>query len=758
MEKFSNTKFFEILNQAGYSFVENPLPVFYVLFAYYNRIRLYVDEGRVKEMSDLPDFIDNEFYGELKKSAMPGILKNVTVFQHLIDYIEDIAQINYEEIVESLVKKLSKSNSKFSNCSFSEEFMKVIANLIWENNGDERYIVEAYGGCGSAQMMQVSNVPTAFDWIKSYNPDRKCWLIAKVRTYLHRLFDSQIVLEDPMAPENEFNCSLFLYNSPNTWSVETINDLIDKCLDQSSMDAALLHLPANFCYSPDYADARRALMESELHLSKVILLPDSVCDNLEDSSVLILLEKWTFNGFDETVFIDARSYVTENGEINGEELSNDIWSLKNPESKCKHPECFTSRKLSAEEQIFYPLAYFAQNPDMFSKEDFVNVQLQSIFSVSEGAKEYPNKSGVVITKDDFSDTQDKLIESSRPKEIEIPEGYLQHYGKSIVVSTSRYRFELAVIDSNIEFYTKPGDMVLALQGPLGVNSDIRYFAHALLDNPMLQANILTFDSFHLLKECLKCLKLRILYDTDDRNKFVGKIKFEHDRKFYKKSDVSKATSDLKHMLGLPFSAIADRIHYLKDAGLAEPVMSDVIRIEHNIHYINRVIDSFSNDFLGSNKAKQSINELMHSYIAEWEALGRAGFKLEFVTKLEDSVCSEVDKLQIYIMLDAILENARRHGFDKQDREGNLVQILLDHKEIDGTGYVSIKIRNNGHKLPEGFSLERYAAKGEFAGKNGHSGIGGFHVARVVDNHRGFLSITSDDSWGTVVEVDLPVKM
>ena len=38
------------------------------------------------------------------------------------------------------------------------------------------------------------------------------------------IFDSQIVLEDPMAPENEFNCSLFLYNSPNTWSVETIND------------------------------------------------------------------------------------------------------------------------------------------------------------------------------------------------------------------------------------------------------------------------------------------------------------------------------------------------------------------------------------------------------------------------------------------------------------------------------------------------------------------------------------------------------
>ena len=37
MVKSSTTRFFETINQGDYSFVENPVPVFYVLFAYYNR-------------------------------------------------------------------------------------------------------------------------------------------------------------------------------------------------------------------------------------------------------------------------------------------------------------------------------------------------------------------------------------------------------------------------------------------------------------------------------------------------------------------------------------------------------------------------------------------------------------------------------------------------------------------------------------------------------------------------------------------------
>lgn len=110
------------------------------------------------------------------------------------------------------------------------------------------------------------------------------------------------------------------------------------------------------------------------------------------------------------------------------------------------------------------------------------------------------------------------------------------------------------------------------------------------------------------------------------------------------------------------------------------------------------------------------------------------------------------------MLDTILENARRHGFGKVKREGNLVQMILDYTEYDGKDYIAIKIQNNGHRLPDDFTIDCYIRKGAFAGKYGRSGIGGYHVARITQQHKGYLSVYSDDSWGAIVEVLIPVKL
>jgi signal transduction histidine kinase len=761
MVKSSTSRFFETINQGDYSFVENPVPVFYVLFAYYNRMRLLIRKTDVTDFDIIPEHIDRSFYHELKQHAEPAMIKYEETFSDLIAYMEMYAGIDYEGIVESLVSELSRSNGKFSNCSFSKEFMEVIATLIFRANGDIRQIIEAYGGCGSAQMMQVDHSRESFDWITSYNPDAECRLIAGVRTYIHRLFECDIYHRDPLTVLNDLECSLLLYNSPNTWSAETINDLIHIFLHHSDCDtAAVLHLPAKFCYAPEYNDARCAIVEANV-LSTVILLPNNVCDNLKESSVLVCLEK--LPQIDEILFIDARQYVSDNGEFRGFELSDDIWKAKSPSSlKPKFPECFISKKVNAPESgveihLIHPLLFITENLNK-SSEDYVEVKPSSLFSFSHGMSDFSCKSGFVITDNCFADTQDKLFESLSPKEQNIPEGYVKHVGKSLVISTRYQRFELAVIVSDIEFYTSREDIVLSFNGPLGAGADIMYFAHYFMARPGLHALILWFDSYNSLEGFFKLVKLPVLYDEDDRHEYVEALRRTYLQKQNTEDEIQKATSDLRHILGVTFGTISDRIKYLKDAGLPESAITDLIKIEHNVNYIGRAIDSFSNDFLVSNKKSQKMHAFISEYVSSWESLGREGFKLEFISNLSDDICADLDKDQIYIMLDTILENARRHGFGKVKREGNLVQMILDYTEYDGKDYIAIKIQNNGHRLPDDFTIDCYIRKGAFAGKYGRSGIGGYHVARITQQHKGYLSVYSDDSWGAIVEVLIPVKL
>lgn len=755
MVKSSTSRFFETINQGDYSFVENPVPVFYVLFAYYNRMRLFIRKTDVTEFDVIPDHIDRTFYHELKQHAVPVMIKYNDVFNDLIAYMERYAGIDYEGIVESLVSELSRSNGKFSNCSFSKEFMEVIATLTFLASGDIRQVVEAYGGCGSAQMMQVDHSRESFDCIISYNPDVEFRLIAGVRTFIHRLFECDIYHRDPLPELINLQYSLLLYNSPNTWSVDTINELIYRYIDYSDCDtAAILHLPAKFCYAPEYNEARCAIVDANV-LSSVILLPNNVCDNLKESSVLVFLDK--IHHVDETLFIDARQYVSDNGEFRGFELSDDIWMAKSPTSlKPKFPERFFSKNVNRI-PLIYPLFYTVGNLDKNS-DDLVEVKPSSLFSLSKGIADCSCKSGVVITEDSFADTQDKLFDSISLKEQDIPEGYVKHTGKSLVIKTRHQRFELAVIASNIEFYTCPEDIVLSFNGPLGAGADIMYFAHYFMARPGLHAEILWFDSYNSLEGFFKLVKLPVLYDEDDRHEYVEALRRTYLQKQNTEDEIQKATSDLRHILGVTFGTISDRIKYLKDAGLPESAITDLIKIEHNVNYIGRAIDSFSNDFLVSNKKSQKMNAFISEYVSSWESLGREGFKLEFISNLSDDICADLDKDQIYIMLDTILENARRHGFGKVKREGNLVQMILDYTEYDGKDYIAIKIQNNGHRLPDDFTIDCYIRKGAFAGKYGRSGIGGYHVARITQQHKGYLSVYSDDSWGAIVEVLIPVKL
>ena len=84
----------------------------------------------------------------------------------------------------------------------------------------------------------------------------------------------------------------------------------------------------------------------------------------------------------------------------------------------------------------------------------------------------------------------------------------------------------------------------------------------------------------------------------------------------------------------------------------------------------------------------------------------------------------------------ILDNALRHGFVDDTRSDYRVDITLT---IEDNMYV-VTFANNGVPFPKGLNAERYGIKGESAGKNAGTGIGGYRIKSISEHFGGMFSL------------------
>ena len=102
----------------------------------------------------------------------------------------------------------------------------------------------------------------------------------------------------------------------------------------------------------------------------------------------------------------------------------------------------------------------------------------------------------------------------------------------------------------------------------------------------------------------------------------------------------------------------------------------------------------------------------------------------------------------------ILDNARKHGFTDSNRKDYeiIVSLSIDVEK----DMFQIDFRNNGNPLPEGMNKMRYGIKGEKAGKNAGTGLGGNYVKSFVEHYGGDYDIFMEDGW-TVIRIYLPIE-
>lgn len=97
----------------------------------------------------------------------------------------------------------------------------------------------------------------------------------------------------------------------------------------------------------------------------------------------------------------------------------------------------------------------------------------------------------------------------------------------------------------------------------------------------------------------------------------------------------------------------------------------------------------------------------------------------------------ISKYDFRRMLDAIIENARVHGFEGKD-EGHCIEIEIDYD----WDFFRICITNDGIPFPEGFDINQYGLIGKTAGKHAGTGDGGHQVVAIADHFGGYVEIES----------------
>ncbi|MBR4118908.1 MAG: HAMP domain-containing histidine kinase [Bacteroidales bacterium] len=271
---------------------------------------------------------------------------------------------------------------------------------------------------------------------------------------------------------------------------------------------------------------------------------------------------------------------------------------------------------------------------------------------------------------------------------------------------------------------------------------------------------------YIFAQCDYCLLPSVYTDTLDNNtdnKYILNCKtqyllFEKSRSISDEKRLAhrNISGQLSHMLGTTYHKMFDAISELK---YVEGLEETYYMLYDNFEYMRRLINSIDDDFSSQhmNLEEKSINEFLQKYCKAWENYAKKDFFVSLDTKLNDDTTFKIDEVFMKVLLDAVLENANRHGFDGVDIEDPQIQISTSYTVVNNLPCVLISIANNGASFPKDFTIEKYIREGEFGGANGNTGRGGFHIYQITKRHHGYISLSNDDIWNVKINIMIPLE-
>lgn len=226
-------------------------------------------------------------------------------------------------------------------------------------------------------------------------------------------------------------------------------------------------------------------------------------------------------------------------------------------------------------------------------------------------------------------------------------------------------------------------------------------------------------------------------------------------------------ASLKHTLGRPRQNILDwadnLIAYVEEnsedfnslsEGFKEFYDADILsalkEIKRDVNFMTDVLERGEKGLVLSNYSKalvslSDINKLFNE-------LSSNGYNFSIVLqplKGKDLNTRGIigNKVLLRTLVDNILTNAHKYGFDKED-SGN--QVVIEFAEVDEK--LLIEFRNNGKSFPKNFDREKFITKYSTADHENGSGLGGYDIHRIA-------SFFQDSNWDLILNEDpiFPVK-
>jgi signal transduction histidine kinase len=225
-------------------------------------------------------------------------------------------------------------------------------------------------------------------------------------------------------------------------------------------------------------------------------------------------------------------------------------------------------------------------------------------------------------------------------------------------------------------------------------------------------------------------------------------------------DTLRIISDLEHRLGTTQHKIYQILYRLEHITPTADNYAETLRaLRDNIEYSSRLI-AYHYATLDSDLfqlADHDLTEFMRQYVDSWCNYGGHYFEVQLAGQLDSGYPVRFDPEKLQVLLDALLNNAVRHGFHKYYRPENRVELRLSAVRYHAKPYALLQVSNNGDPLPDGFTLQDYISPRRNSVDSGRSGMGGSHVYQVVKGHHGHLYLGRSAAWNLTVEILLPLE-
>ena len=333
----------------------------------------------------------------------------------------------------------------------------------------------------------------------------------------------------------------------------------------------------------------------------------------------------------------------------------------------------------------------------------------------------------------------------------------------------------ALIDGEVKVYNYKSDIPIFVKMRylcLNVNEGVtpEYLALTLLQDPIFCRQFKQRGNMSRLSNII--LNRNIVIDIPSHQEHRLRLAEQKEKEAMARTraaedaryQINKAGSDIAHMLGSAFKKqkeIIGEFRYLNPG--STDYQNNVTSLIDTAQYVNRVITAVGKDL---SKARISLKRTnisleVEDYVRAWGNFnGTSDFEILVHDFTYGDVQVKLDSLMFRIMMDTLIDNAWRHGFNQGNivnEEGNKIAIRLMPVIIDENSYVLVSVMNNGQPLDADYRVRDYIERGNFKGDSGRTGLGGHHVYTIVKRHNGFFSINSEKGWSFVANILLPVE-